>query len=237
MVTQVPISTQEIVYPESDGKPMASNTTHLEWIVILKENLSWLFASDPNVLVVADLFWYPVEGRNKIVTAPDVMVAIGRPKGHRGSYKQWEEGGIAPQVVFEILSPSNDSSEMGSKLIFFDRYGVEEYYIYDYEQNHLQVWQREEEILTSQLVDKEWVSPRLGIRFDLSGKEMQVFYPDGTAFLTYDQVQENLVQVQENLVQAQENLVQVQENLLQERNRAERLAAQLRALGVQPQEE
>ena len=26
---------------------------------------------------------------NDISTAPDIMVAIARPRGHRGSYKQW----------------------------------------------------------------------------------------------------------------------------------------------------
>jgi hypothetical protein len=31
------------------------------------------------------------------------MVAVGRPKGHGGSYMQWLEGGAAPQVVFEVL--------------------------------------------------------------------------------------------------------------------------------------
>ena len=45
------------------------------------------------------LLWYAVEGDNKIRQAPDAMVAFGRPKGYRGSYRQWEEGGIAPQVV------------------------------------------------------------------------------------------------------------------------------------------
>ena len=59
------------------------------------------------------------------------MVAFGRPKGYRGSYKQWEEDGIAPQVVFEILSPGNRRDEMVRKFAFYERYGVEEYYIYD----------------------------------------------------------------------------------------------------------
>ena len=53
------------------------------------------------------------------------------PRGDRGSYKQWEEGGIAPQVVFEVLSPGNRAGEMRRKFQFYQRYGVEEYYIYD----------------------------------------------------------------------------------------------------------
>ena len=85
-------------YPESDGEPMAENTEQYEWLVKIKENLEILFAQDPAVFVAGDLFWYPVPDRRIAgPVAPDVMVAIGRPKGRRGCYKQWEEGGIAPR--------------------------------------------------------------------------------------------------------------------------------------------
>ena len=60
---------------------MADNTLHFEWIVKIKMNLDWLFKNDPNVFIAGDLLWYPVEGNNKIRTAPDAMVAFGRPKG------------------------------------------------------------------------------------------------------------------------------------------------------------
>ena len=69
--------------------------------------LDALFRDDPDVFVAGDLLWYPVEGDPKTRIAPDAMVVFGRPKGYRGSYKQWDEGGIAPQVVFEVLSPGN----------------------------------------------------------------------------------------------------------------------------------
>src|SRR5262249_38304222 len=90
--------------PDSDGQPMADNTLQYEWIVTVEGNLEICYAGDPNVFVAGDLLWYAVEGHPEIRTAPDVLAAFGRPKGRRGSYKQWEEGGIAPQVVWEILS-------------------------------------------------------------------------------------------------------------------------------------
>ncbi|HEY9649708.1 MAG TPA: Uma2 family endonuclease [Coleofasciculaceae cyanobacterium] len=114
MVSQLDSPNQtEVIYPESDGQPMADNTKQFRWIVVIEQNLDWMYADDPNVFVAGDLFWYPVQGRNTIVNAPDVMVVFGRPKSDslrdsfasRGSYKQWEEEGIAPQVVFEIRSP------------------------------------------------------------------------------------------------------------------------------------
>src|ERR1700730_6507681 len=85
-------------YPESDGKPMADNTKQFEYITTIKGGLEAQYRNDPNVFVAGDLLWYPVEGNPSIRIAPDVMVAFGRPKGHRGSYLQWKEGGIAPQV-------------------------------------------------------------------------------------------------------------------------------------------
>ena len=117
-------------YPDSDGQPIADTTKQFRWIVTIKENLERLFALDPQVFIAGDLLWYPIEGDPKKRQAPDVLVVFGRPKGDRGAYKQWEEAGIAPQVVFEILSPGNRSGEMLRKLNFYQRHGVEEYYIY-----------------------------------------------------------------------------------------------------------
>ncbi len=172
----------DILYPDSDGQPMSDNTRQFRWIVTLKENLEALFAENPEVFVAGDLLWYPVEGDNKLRRAPDAMVVFGRPKGDRGSYKQWEEAGIAPQVVFEILSPRNTLTEMALKLDFYDQYGVEEYYLYDPEASDLSGWQRQEGRLRAIADIDGWVSPRLGIRFDLSGEELAVFYPDGERF-------------------------------------------------------
>ena len=69
-------SQSEIVYPDSDGQPMADNTEQFQWIVTIKENLERLYADDPNVFVAGDLLWYPVEGQNKLRAAPDAMVAF-----------------------------------------------------------------------------------------------------------------------------------------------------------------
>lgn len=132
MITQAQSSTQpELIYPESDGQPMSDNTKQFRWIATIKEGLEWLFQDDPNVFVAGDLLWYPTQGNNVTRAAPDAMVAFGRPKGDRGSYQQWKEGNIAPQVVFEVRLPGNSQTELDKKLVFYDRYGVEEYYLYD----------------------------------------------------------------------------------------------------------
>ncbi|WNZ23080.1 Uma2 family endonuclease [Leptolyngbya sp. NK1-12] len=226
MVSQLQ-SSSKLIYPESDGKPMADNTEQFRWIVIIQQNLDWLFANDPNVFVAGDLLWYPVEGNNALCTAPDVLVVFGRPKGKRGSYQQWQEGNIPPQVVFEILSPSNKLTEMNKKQVFYNRYGVEEYYLYDPEHSDLSGWLRVDGALDVIDPIENWVSPRLGIRFDLSGPELQIYRPDGQRFLSY-------VEIAQQAEQERQRAEQERQRAEQERQRAERLAERLRELGVDP---
>jgi Uma2 family endonuclease len=206
--------TRTILYPDSDGQPMADNTLQFSWIVLLKENLDCWFEAYPEVFVAGDLLWYPVEGTNKISAAPDALVAFGRPKGYRGSYKQWEEGDIAPQVVFEVLSPSNTAAEMAQKLRFYQRYGVTEYYLYDPYDNQLTGYQRQGSELIEIPSMNDWTSPLLNMRFVMTPETWEIYQPDGQRFLT-------TIERQQKLEQAQQ--------------KSERLAAQLRALGIEPE--
>ena len=180
-----PLATdQRVIYPDSDGEPIGENTLQFRWIVTIQGNLDAWFARDELVFVAGDLFWYPVEGQSKIVTAPDVLVVFGRPKGERLSYLQWVEDNIAPQVVWEILSTSNRVREMAAKLEFYEKYGVEEYYLYDPDAVVCRGWRR----VGRELVEIEslvgWVSPRLGVRFELSEDSLELYLPSGKRFLT-----------------------------------------------------
>ena len=178
----------EVEYPDSDGQPMSDNTLQFQWIVTLQGNLDALFENDRDVFVAGDLLWYAVQGRPDLRAAPDALVVFGRPKGYRGSYKQWLEGGVAPQVVFEVLSPGNRPEEMDRKLQFYDTHGVEEYYLYDPNNVVLSGWQRVGPGLQALAAMHNWVSPRLKIRFDMSGSELVIYDPKGQRFLTFLEV-------------------------------------------------
>ncbi|MCS6830282.1 MAG: Uma2 family endonuclease [bacterium] len=238
-----PTSKSRIVYPESDGKPMADNTKQLEAIVYLYDNLCALFAEREDVFVAADLFWYPVEGHPEIRTAPDVLVVLGRPKGHRPSYKQWEEGNVAPQVVFEVLSPSNRPSDLIEKYLFYRQYGVEEYYLYDPDRGVLDGWIRKEDDLKPVEQMEGWVSPRLGVRFTLDGDALVLYRPDGERFVPYVELRRRMERAEREAEQAQREAEQerlraeqAQREAEQERRRAQQLAQRLRELGVNPEE-
>lgn len=178
------VFTPAITYPEDNGEPMSDNTLQYTWISIIKWGLEGVFRDRPDVFVAGDLLWYPVEGNNKLRVAPDAMLVFGRPKGDRSSYLQWMEENIAPQVVFEVLSPNNRHLEMVQKERFYERYGVEEYYVFDPDTVALTGWTRQAGVFRPIENTDGWVSPLLRIRFDLADDELKIVGPDGKQFLT-----------------------------------------------------
>jgi len=217
----------EIIYPDCDGEPMSDNTKQFRWIVTIKENLEILFANHPDVFVAGNLLWYPIQGNNKIRQAPDAMAIFGRPKGDRGSYRQWLENNIPPQVVFEILSPGNRAGKMSEKMQFYLRYGVEEYYIYDPEDIELNGFTRSADWLEPIIEMNGWVSPRLGIRFQLTENNLEIYRPDGQRFLTSVELAQNAEQERQEKELAQTQAEQQRQRAEQQQQRAEEAIAQL----------
>lgn len=204
-----------IVYPDSDGEPIADNTKQARWITTLYANLAAQFTSHNDVFVAMDLLWYPEEGHPEIRIAPDVLVVFGRPPGDRGSYKQWEENGVPLTVVFEILSPGNEQKAMEEKRLFYEDRGVEEYYVYDPDTNRLAVFLRRGEVFRRIRQVTNWESPRLGIRFDFSEPEMVVYGPGGKRFVTLAEEQQAREQAekQRDLAQKQAQDAETQKSL------------------------
>jgi Uma2 family endonuclease len=229
-----------LLYPDSDGKPMADNTVQFDHIMMIKGGLDVVFSDREDVFVAGDLLWYPVEGAPEIRVAPDVMVVLGRPKGHRRSYLQWREDGVAPQVVFEIVSPRSAVPDMLVKTVFYQQYGVLEYYIYDPALGELYGLVRDGTALKPVEAMEGWTSPLLEIRFELGPlappdaptdtprRPLRVFGPDGRPFSSFA-----ALAAERNRAEAERNRAEAERDA--ERERAERLAARLRELGVDPE--
>jgi len=242
------LSRKDVMYPDSDGKPMSDNTLQFEWITALHFGFAALYADDPQVFVASDLLWYPVEGQPKIRCAPDVLLAFGRPKGHRGSYQQWREEGVPPQVVFEILSPGNTAMEMIQKHRFYEVHGVEEYYIYDPDEQRLEGYLRTGDQLRLLPEMNGWISPRTGVKMELREGQLACTRPDGEPFLTYLQMMEKAEDARDEAraavelaaLETQRANSETQradaetQRADAETQRAEKLAAKLRELGIDP---
>ena len=235
IITQsvIPQTDLEIEYPDCDGHPMADNTRQYRLIVMIKENLEILYATLMNVFVAGDLLWYPIEGDNKTRIAPDVMVVFGPLKGDRGSYQQWKDGNIAPQITFEILSPSNFAPEMEEKRKFYETYGVEEYYSYDPDRFRLKGWLRQANQLLPIPEMNGWVSPRIGIRFSHIQGELEIYRPDGRKFLTSVELDQEARQAQLAAIQQ----AQRADHQIQRAKKAQQEAQQAQEQAQQAQEQ
>ena len=128
-----PPADADVFYPESDGKPMAETPIHQDAMIELIHGLRDQFADDPEVYVSGNMFLYFVEGNPRRNVSPDVMVVRGVDKNrHRPTYKTWEEGGKAPDLVVEVTSKSTRREDLRTKLeLYRDELKVREYFLFD----------------------------------------------------------------------------------------------------------
>jgi Uma2 family endonuclease len=220
--------TTEVEFPDSDGKPMAENTRQYEAIVTLKGNIE-AFAP-ATAFVAGDHLIYvdPTDPTER--QAPDVYVAFGRPRGHRGSYMVWDEEGVFPQVIFEVLAPSNTETEMLAKREFYFGHGAEEYYEFDPEAGTwLGFVLNATTGLPEQLANMDGhVSRRLQMRFAFSPMELLVFRPDGSRFLSFQETCDLADEAQQRADEAQQRA-----KIVQAEN--DRLRELLRLAGIDPE--
>ena len=226
-----------IDYPDSDGEPMSDNTEQFEFIQTVQGNLDAILPD----FVAGDHLWYPVQGHPEIRIGPDVYVALGRPKGHRGSYLQWVEDDQPIQVVFEWWSPRNDFAQQAKKLLFYNRYGVQEFYTFDQTRRIFNAFVREEDDLQPQSTEGGFVSPLLGVRFEVKEGQLVLFAPDGSRFLSMremkaagEQAEAARAHAEEERARAEEERARAEEERARAEARAVALAQKLRALGIDP---
>ena len=174
----------EVVYPESDGLPMAEGDVQGNVIRTLMAGYRYLYRDAPDVHVSGDMFWYPERGNNREVTAPDVMVIDGCPRDRElPSYLPWEHEGRPPRLVIEVLSPSNRPTEMIDKQAFYDRHGVEEYVYIDPFDCQVRAWVRAGGTLVTQLIPARWTSVTSGVTFGFEDGEFVAVGPEGRRWL------------------------------------------------------
>ena len=130
MATPIIYLADEIVYPDSDGRPLAESDFQLVPLIYALDALKAYFQSREDVYVAGDMFLYYEEGNPKAAVAPDVFVVLGAPKGDRHSYRLWKEP-KAPDFVLEITSKSTRSEDQGVKRGVYAFLGVREYWQYD----------------------------------------------------------------------------------------------------------
>ncbi len=76
-----------VIYPETDGEPVAESDFQRVPLTYAIEALQRYFQDQSDVYVSGDLFIYFEEGNPQAVVAPDVFVVFGVEKKPRRTYK------------------------------------------------------------------------------------------------------------------------------------------------------
>lgn len=123
------IKSSEIIYPSSDGEPVAESYDHFYVISVTLEVLKQ-YLLNRQATVLANQFLYYAQGFPKLRVAPDVMVIFDVEPGGRDNYKTWEEGQV-PKVIFEMTSKSTRNEDKFTKKDLYERLEVHEYWLFD----------------------------------------------------------------------------------------------------------
>lgn len=183
---------------------------------------------------------------------PDWFAALGVPRLYaqkelRLSYVVWDEG-VAPSVVVELLSPGTEKEDLGqttaakgeppTKWDVYERILKIPYYIlYDRYSEHLQGYHWVEgQYQSLEVKDKRLWLPQLKVSIGLWQGEYEGRTREWLRWLDADNnwIPTPLEQTQQQLGQAEQQLGQTEQQLAAAKTKAARLAEQLKAMGIDP---
>ncbi|MEB3210600.1 MAG: Uma2 family endonuclease [Leptolyngbyaceae bacterium] len=250
MVSSIPKTKDApVIYPSSDGEPVAESFVHLYALLVTLEVLKQ-YLEGQQATVLANQFLYYSQGFPKLRVAPDVMVIQGVEPGGRDSYKIWEEGEV-PSVIFEMTSRSTRTRDETFKKMLYAQIGVQEYWLFDPRGEWLEPRLQGYRLVRDEYRQEYWDdyqpitdnhSDVLKLRLEADG-ELISFYRDdsGEKLLIPSELSDALEreaearkQEAEARKQEAEARKQAEEQLEAERQAAEKLRAKLRELGVDP---
>ena len=206
-------STTPIVYPSSDGEPVAETYDHLYALLTTLEVLKQ-YLTGRQATVLADQFLYYAQGFPRLRIAPDVMVIFDVEPGGRDNYKTWEEGQV-PVVIFELTSKGTQDQDKTFKKTLYEQLGVLEYWLFDpngeWIEEKLQGYRLRGETYEP-ITDSR--SEPLQLRLVVEGKLIGFYREDsGEKLLIPDELAQALYQETQARQQAEERAEQAQQQL------------------------
>ena len=132
-MSRIGLLDNDVVYPTSDGQPMAETGIHRRCMVDVADTLELWFKKHgrDDVYVGSNNFLYYERGNPRAVVAPDVYVVVGAPASPpRDTYMLWNEP-KGPDFVLEVTSKSTRRDDERRKRDVYATLGVREYLLYD----------------------------------------------------------------------------------------------------------
>jgi Uma2 family endonuclease len=202
-----------IMFPAGDfssDEPPLESSLHLQQLLLLLKCLDWLWKDREDYFAAGNLTVYYSPTQRK----------LGAEKRSRKSWVVWEENGQYPHIIIELLSDSTAKVDRGfKKALYGNVFRTPDYFWFDpgsleFKGFHL-VDGRYEELEPNGL-GHLW-SQQLGLFLGIQADTLRFFMADGSLVPT-----------------PEESAIAAVSEVIAERQRNERLVAQLRSLGVEP---
>ncbi len=131
MVPTPPPGADEL--PCDDGQPMETYR-HFQQMSILILSLEQAWKDRDDFFVGGNMFLYysELQVKQNDFRGPDVFVVKNTERRERRSWVVWEENGLTPDVIIELLSDSTEQVDRGEKMQIYSRaLRVGEYFLFD----------------------------------------------------------------------------------------------------------
>ncbi|MBH8566188.1 Uma2 family endonuclease [Nostoc sp. CENA67] len=216
---------QDVIFPPSDlysDEPPLETELHLRQIILLLTCLEWLWRDRNDFYAAGNLtiYYSPHQRKSKDFRGPDFFVVLGCERKTRKSWVVWEENGKYPNVIVEIISQSTANTDRGlKKQIYQDIFRTPDYFWFDpytLEFAGYHLVDGEYQPLQASGQGHLW-SHQLGLYLGIHEGLLRFFTPGGELVPTPEETAE-----------------QAEQRAQQEAEKAERLAAKLRELNIDP---
>lgn len=229
------LTPQQLEAMMPDGKQLLSDEPEMEsslhymQLLILVTCLEWLWRDRNDFFIGANLTIYfsRQELRNRDFRGPDFFLVKNTDKRPRNAWVVWEEDGRYPDLIIELLSESTATTDRNlKKSLYQDRFRTPEYFWFSPDSLEFEgfrlVGQQYAAIVPN---SSGWCwSETLSLYLGIEAGKLRYFTLDGIIMSTPEEAAEQI-----NLLLEQER----QEKEMAQQ-RAERLAEQLRSLGIDP---
>ncbi len=209
---------ENVILPPSNlysDEPPLETELHLEEIILLLKCLKWLWRDRTDFYAAGNLtiYYSSKKVRNEDFRGPDFFVVLDTERKTRKSWTIWEEDGKYPNLILEILSPSTaDTDKNFKKKLYQDTFRTPDYFWFDPESLEFagfHLLDGKYEALQPNAQGHLW-SQQLGLYLGIYQGLVRFFTADGQLVPTPEESAE------------------------QQAQRAERLAAKLRELNIDP---
>ncbi len=237
-----------VVMPPTDldsDEPQLESYQHLQQLLLLLKCLDWLWKDRTDYFAAGNLtiYYSARKLKSEDFRGPDFFVVLDTEKRPRKSWMVWEEDGKYPNLIIELLSYSTANKDRGlKKQIYQDIFRTPNYFWFDphsfeFAGFHLVNGIYEAIVPTEQ----GWLwSEQLGLYLGVYQDQLRFFTPAGDLVPTpeesAEQERQRVEAAQQQAEAERQRAEAAQQQAEAERQRNQVLAAKLRALGINPDE-